>query len=677
MKRIISLIMVALLCLPFSPAIADDGDTVAKLILDIKDKFNISDDEFVFENYSKDDYSDNIIYYLSWKSKANDEYSHQPYISVRVEEDGDVEYYRKSQTYYSDIALAKFSETEVLAKAKEYINIIAPERADNLADGKLSEDTQYTVQFERTVNGIPVADNYISVELHPDDLSIIRYNAAWTEAEFSSPDNAIDYTLAKDAYIDSIGYELLYNIKTEKGEIKDIYLSYESKDSSAVIDAFSGEAVKIDGFVFRTAGGGAMNDAVAAESAKSSLSAEEQAMVDEINKMITKEDAEAIARGIPEFAIREDAEVSSYSVSRNQYGDYVASIYFSISKKDEYYSARVSVNAQTKEVMSFSKYQDIKDTEKACDAEQAKKTADAFLNKYYADKMAEVQPDFVIGESDKYRFYYDRYAGNIRVKNNGINISVNEYTGEIDNFSCTWADTEFPAYDIVVAPNAIYKNVITDDNFRLQYVITTEYIYHEETGKETTSSDVNLVYAVLDSPIYSAETGKEINSRGEAVTEKFAGYNDISGHYCETAATELAKIGIYFEGGVLNPDSAVTQAEFLKLMYRVMYGYYPDNSDVYRQLISDGVLTEDEISENITRMDGIRYFINIMGYKEVAQLDSIYVCPFADVADNMKGYAALAGGLKIVNNSVSTFRPDALMTRGECLTIIYNYLNKL
>lgn len=673
MKKILSLILAALMCLSLcTPALADDGDMVARLILDMKEKFEISDEDFVFEDYSKDEYDGHVTYYLSWRSKAETEYTYQPYISVRVQADGDVEYYRLSQSFSSQLALPKFTENEAIRKAAEYISVIAPDRTGSLADGKLAETSQYSVQFERLENGIPVAGDYISVELHPEDLSLIRYNANWTETDFPEPDGIITMEQAEEAYKTNIGYELLYNIKTEKGEIKDIYLSYEAKDSSAFIDAFSGDAAKHTGLMYKTSGS-AMNDAAEATAESRALSPEEQKMVDDIKNMITKEDAEAIARGVAEFAIREDAEVTNYSVSANNYGDYVAYVYFSKNTRDDYYNARVSINAKTEEIMAFSKSANTKDTKKTYDAGKAKKDAEAFLNKYYADKMAEVKPEFIIGETDKYRFSYDRYTNGIKVKNNGINICINEYTGEIDNFSYTWADTEFPSAEDAVALNAIYKNLFALNNFRLQYMIATEYTYEKETGKETKTVSTNLVYVHQETPIYSAETGFEIDSRGMAITEKFAGYRDLNGHYSEYAATELAKIGIYFEGGRLNPDAAITQEEFLKFMSRAVYGYYYD-SDIYRQLISEGVLTEEDIADNITRIDGIKYFINAMGFKKAAQIQGIYNCPFADVAYDMQGYAALAGGLGIVNHGVNTLRAGDLMTRGECVTMIYNYL---
>lgn len=676
MKRFICFILALCMILPCSiPAMADDGKTAEKLILDAKEKFAISDDEFVFDSYSKDEYNGNVFYNLSWKSRKNDEYSDQPYISVRIEQDGDVESYRMSGNYRSDIKISKFSHDEILAKAKSLVEKIAPNRAEYIDGGKVSGDYQLTVDFERTCNGIPVSNDGLHLTLNPDDLSLIRYNANWTETEFPLPDGIISIDEAKNYYAENIGYELLYNIKTENSKIKDVYLSYETKDPSAYIDAFSGDAFKLSRYIYSTSG--AMKEELAADSANRVLSPEEQQMVDEINKMITKEDAEKIARGVNEFSIRKDASVTGYRVYKNGYGDYIANIHFAISKKDEYYGANVAVNAKTREIVSFSESYNGKSKAESYDAGIAKKKAEDFLLKYYPEKMKSVKSEFIIGEGNKYRFAFDRYVNGVKVKGNGITVSVNEFTGEISNLNVNWAETDFPAADNVVSPKYIYNQVFAEDNFRLQYITSTEYLYDEITRVETSNTTAHLVYVPLVTPIYSAETAEEINYNGDPVTEPFKEYIDIEGHYCKDAAKALSQTGIYFEGGKLEPDKEISQAEFLKFVYFTFYGrYYPAEKDMYNQLIRSGVIEESEIGRPLTRIDGIRYFINALGFKEAAQIKGIYNCPFADVAEDMKGYASIAGGLKLINTDAPLLRADHVMTRAEALTIIYNYLKK-
>ncbi len=673
MKKFLSVILYIIMCVSVCvPTSADDGDTVAKLILSVKEKFSISDDDFVFETYTKDDYAGEVTYYLHWKSRSEDEYSYQPYISVRIEEDGDIQNYRLGRSYSSENLLPKFTGDEAIEKATGLLDIIAPNRAKNVLPAKIEDNSLYTVNFERIENGIPVTGDYISINLDSQTLEILNYNANWTEADFPKPENIITIEQAREAFIDGISYELLYNIITEDRQVKEIYLSYNAKDTAAYIDAFSGEAKKHSYISYTTGSGAATNDMLLKEEA--ALSPEEKKLVDEINQMISKDDAEKIARSVKEFKILEDAEVTGYSVSQNRYGNYIASISFSKNAKNDYYYANVSINAKTREIISFNTSQNQKDS-KEYDTEKAKANAETFLNKYYAEKLKQTKPQFVIGESDKYTFIFDRYTNGVRVNNDRLSISVNQYTGEISRFNCNWTDAEFPSAENVIAPNMIYKNALTDDNFKLQYLTSTEYIYNEKTDKETKSTKVQLAYKLYENPIFNAHSGDEIDRIGKPVTEKFKGYSDIGNHYCKTAAEELSKIGIYFEGGILNPDTAITQEEFLKLLLKATKDiHFTDAKDIYRFAVQDGIISNDEIDTPLTRINAVKYFINAIGFKPAAEIKGIYKCPFADVDLNLHGYAALAGGLGIINTQTDTLRAYDILTRAECLTMIYNHL---
>lgn len=674
MKKFLSLLLSAIICVTsLTPVFADDSSIVSDLILKMKNIFSISDEEFVFENYSKNDYNGDITYDLNWVSRADDTYERKPYVSIVVEADGDVVYYRKGYTSYLTPALPKFTDDEALSKAREYIGMIAPDRVSQIDGGKLIENSQYMAEFERVENGIPVHGNNISIDMNPETLELVSYNADWSDVDFPALDKAISREDAIKAYADKIGYEVVYNISTEGNKIKEIYTSYVPKAPNAFIDPFTGNATTHAELIYASATG-AMNDKALQEESLARLSPEEQQMIEEIKQMISKDDAEKLVRSIPEFNIRKDAAVERFSISKNHYGDYIAYITFRAEIKDGYYSVNVGINAKTKEIVTFGKSQNYNSDMPKYDAEKAQKNALAFIEKYYSEKFAKTQPEFSIGNDDGYSFTFDRYENGIRVKGNAISVRVNQYTGEIISVSCTWADAEFPTPDIKVTKEEIYDHLLTDDNFRLQYNIITDYIYEAKTGKEIRQTTVHPVYAVIDSPLFATDLLREIDYSGKPIIEKFKGYADTDGHYCHEAANALGKLDIYFEGENLMPDKVVTQKEFLDLMYIAMYGWRNDN--VYKALIRDGVMTEDEIADNITRMDAIRFTINAMGYKETAELDGIYNCSFTDVEEDMKGYAAIAGGFGLINANTDTLRANDLMTRAECITILYNYLKR-
>lgn len=675
MKKIISLILAVLMCAMLcTPVLADDGDEAAKLILLAKERFDIDDGEFVFSEYSKDGYGGKTVYYLRWESREEDGYSYQPSIYVRLDDKGNVEYYRLSKDSGEGLALPAYSEEEALAKAEELLKIIAPDRADGVAKGEV-KGTLYTVTFQRLENKIPVSGDYITLTLDPQTLELTRYSASRTDAEFPAPDGIIAKDDAKEEYKKHIGYELLYNIVTEKNSVKKVYLSYAPKSANACIDAFTGEAKLYNGGIYYSGSGGAMmNGKVTAEdvAAEKSLSAEEKAVIAEIEKMLTKSEAEAIVRGMSELDVPADAPVSAYAMSKNRYGEYTVGISFSRETKDNYYYARAELNAATKELLSFWQSADDED-EKAAEygSEKAKDKAEALLKKYYGEKFGQTSPEFTVGESEPYEFSYDRYFGGVRVKGNGLTVHIGRTSGKIEALRCNWVETDFPDASVAIDINEIYKESLSDDNFNAVYLVTEVY------GENGESKNVSLAYAPQNTPTYSAEEVAEIDANGKKTVKAFSGYNDISGHWCESAANDLAKIGIYFEGESLKPEENATDEEFLKCLLRAVFGVsLTERDDIFRYAVSDGVIDESDIGKPLTRMNAIRYTVNALGFKKAAEIEGIYNCPFGDVSSDMLGYAALAAGLDIVSGQAESFRPDDILTRSECIAIIHNCLKK-
>jgi regulator of RNase E activity RraB len=274
-------------------------------------------------------------------------------------------------------------------------------------------------------------------------------------------------------------------------------------------------------------------------------------------------------------------------------------------------------------------------------------------------------------ETDRaeYQLIYD----GVRVYNNGASVYIDAEWGEISSFNLNYTDALFPDHKLAANLSAVYDKVLSEDNFRLGYL----KIYDSET-KENKAA---LVYAIEDNMILSAETLDKLDWSLEPIKEKEEfEYNDLYGHYAEDAAQKLLLMDICYDENMLRADDSVLQKDYLKLIARAVLNrsFAKTDEDFYNYMIRQGVLSKDNINPDapITRISGVKYLLNALGYAEFAAIRGIFSCPFVDVAESDKGYGALAAGLGLVYSQTDTFSAQANLKRGDALIIIYNYLSR-
>ncbi len=193
--------------------------------------------------------------------------------------------------------------------------------------------------------------------------------------------------------------------------------------------------------------------------------------------------------------------------------------------------------------------------------------------------------------------------------------------------------------------------------------------------------------------ILDAYTGNVLDYNGKPYKEdKVPEYNDIAGHFAEEQIKTLAKFGIInFSGPEYRPNEKITQKDFLMVVSNILDNYYgpvikedseqDDIDEMYKQLIREGVIDEEEKAPEslITRENAVKYIIRALKYREIAEIEGIFIVAFSDEEDitpALKGYVAIASGLKIVQGSGGKFYPKNNLTRGETAVMIYNYLDK-
>lgn len=681
MKKVLSTVLaLCLCCCLVLPAAADEAEseTVTKLLLQVKEVLQVDDDLFEFDRSYSSQWDGETVYEFSWNAKEENELGRKARIAAAVYEDGTFQRYTYSDGLNDDVKVPVYSKEEAKEAAVAFVKQIAPEKADHLLVKEVSNGYEaYAVTFDREHDGVPVYGNQVTVSIDANTRKPVAFNSYnWIkELEFEDQENVLSLEDAQAAYREKAGFELCYRFFYNDRE-PSAKLVYQNKyTGNYYIDAKTGEVKQVvDSLTLRkenaSTGGGSAQDNGAAK-----LTPEEQAVVDEIAKNMSKEKAIEIAMGIEELKLDATYTCTSYNVSQRPGMGYEVNLHFSPADKEQsnkaFYS--VTLNAQTGELTAFSTYldADVEEEEAKVSYEEGKKTAEAFLNKYQSDKMDQVQPEAVLKQEGT-TYSYDRIVNGIRAKGNGFTLSIDVQTGEIRSYNMNWFDTSFETPAAAAAVDGLYEKAFANKGFSYVYLPVA-------SGDEDAQIEAVPAYVIgTGYQTYDAKTLDKLDGRGLPATEEPTKYTDVDGHYAQPYVEKLLEMGIYLPGEVLHPDAGITQAEYLGLVLKATQNWYVtnDTDQLYRYCYSAQILTPAEKAPGaiVTRADGIRYLINAMGYKEVAGFNEIYQTGFADVPQDLIGYAALAGAFQLVSTKTDQFNPDNELTRADAMIMTYNYL---
>ncbi|MFM1652270.1 YcdB/YcdC domain-containing protein [Brevibacillus sp. B_LB10_24] len=83
-------------------------------------------------------------------------------------------------------------------------------------ESRSADEPVYSFRFERRVNGVPAADQYVQVGVSAEDGSIVEYGLLWNEtAAFPEVDGTIDALQAKETYLKEAEYQLRYILTSD------------------------------------------------------------------------------------------------------------------------------------------------------------------------------------------------------------------------------------------------------------------------------------------------------------------------------------------------------------------------------------------------------------------------------------------------------------------------------
>jgi len=706
MKRFMSIVLCLAMLISMGTGFSDETSEMQKVLGVVKGRVDIPQNLTKFE-YRIEQGAYGTSYVFSWRSLTEGDYES---IDVSCYINGVItgyNYYKNNAfNENSAVRFLQLSRQDAKLKAQEFLKRLNPEIYSQIAFrdedvGPYIGVANHYFTFDRTVNGVPFNENSGNISLDDKTGQVTMFNINWWgESSFDDASKVIDVAKAQKAYSEKIGLKLVYQTRMD-GEKTVVYPAYIPKgNNTEVIDAITGEKIafqRTDMYYPGGMGSNMRNDMK--EKAQPQFTPQEIAKIDESQKLITAEKAEAIVRADKIIALEnKEKPTASLYEDYGKKGEYVWNLYFqgNMDIQDEKImfpqnGLSVSLNAKTGEITGFNyNITEEKATNKNITEAVAEKTANSVLIAFAKDRAGSFKKEdavnYDLSPIKIFNFNYVRNVNGIPFYDNTANISVSAISGRVLSYNSSWSDVEFPLIANVITAEKASARLFEQAKYTLAYI--GDYSKYKPYMSSMPPQTTKLAY-VFDNSIYvllDAFDGKLINGDGKPQTDKkVKEYNDIKGHYAEAQIQKLLEYGIAFDGESFRPDDVMLQKNYLALLNMVFNNYNTVNMNdksqvdsMYSNFRMSGIVKEDEKSpeQPITREDSVKFLVRAMGIEKYALIKGIYNCQFTDVTDYI-GHISLIAGLGIVNgNGDGTFEPKEILSRAQGMVMIYNYLTK-
>lgn len=717
MKKLLALLLsAALLCGTALPALADSETADARLTQVTQAvKTALDLDTTAYTDFHGDSTEDALapVWYLTWTGDAGS-------LSIEALEDGTVIYYSLSEYIetpepLTGSALPAFPAVDndaATAAAQSFLDKVLDKDVES-AELELTRSPDlnggdYRFSADILLNGLP-SPLSLSLTVRAEDLEVIRFSRdvlansclggipsavpAASEAEAAALlratlDLRLEYVLSAD---DPTRAVLRY--LPEYGH--DFY-----------VDAATGELIDLteleSGMFQNGMGAGAANDT--AESAPSAspeegaLTAAEQAGIQKLEGVQSKEALDAGLRAVKEYGLT-GYELVSASYTLLEGGEdtedrVTCALQYSRSAGDGVWRRTFTVDARTGAVESlYSRGPRNEERKPALTAGEAQARAEAFLKAYYPDHAGHLalynsSIDSVAEGYPFYSFTFARQENGYFFPYHSYSVGIDATDGSVSSLSFTY--TEDVTFD---DPAGIIDAGAALDAWLGTYDVTLGYLYVPEplTAGDAAQDKLlqlgfrsfyrlKLGYALEREGSYlgiDAKTGEPVE-RQYAQTEGLH-YTDLEGHWARETVETLAGYNVGYDTDAFGPDQPLTQWDLVSLLYSLDYWAVdpasedPDlRNEVYAAAYRAGYLAKEARDDGalLTRADVIRMLLDRAGYGKVAALEGIFTCAYTDpdtIPEGGLGYAALAQGLGLVEGAYAGTRTA---TRAEAAVLL-------
>ena len=713
-------------------------DSLEKVISLVKSRLDIP---AVYTEFSSDVYDNGgkTMFRLRWSNSSYYFSSVNGSIEVTVDENGIVNnYYSYSydRNYDYNRRLPSITAIQAAERAQRFLTGMCPDIAAEVSFDKaayrcsIEYDGSYSFYFYRQANGIPFYDNSIHIQVNGQTGVVSSMNRNWDGSlVFPKTDKVISMGKANDAYKKEIGLRLRYRLISGQNGLKStLQYSPTAVDMLYAIDAVTGDKLAVNTIY------NPYNDYVYRPDTSYSMPVSDSELneIRQLKSLMDEKEGEKLARSMTELGIDSAYRLNRYSYNRTAGSGYTLQLEFIKPSAMEDIGkdippeklkvmmaagmgggyANIAFDAATSELISLNASVDSTGAvvSKALARAELQKTAEAFLGKYKSARFKQVElsestpyvNDYMMkfgmaGPENSGSLVYNRKVNGITVEGNSMNLSLDTATGRITSYSEVWDDMAFAPANGIISLDKAYDVLFGQNGFELKYAAVVAPSADQNgvsvsTGKPV-SPEVKLVYSPENNKpvVIDALKGVLVNGgTGEEYIDKNTiSYHDLDGNPHKAEVESLAKSGLLPLEKSFRPDTAMLQKDYLCILFQLRGNSLPGMSSgemtqtaqdgMYRQLISDGILTDEERAPDaaLTKEQAVKFLLKAVGYGKFAEMKGIFDCSFTDKAEiepGLLGYAAIAGSLGIVEGQ--SFEPGKELTRVEAVMMIYRYVKR-
>ncbi|MBO4914013.1 MAG: S-layer homology domain-containing protein, partial [Oscillospiraceae bacterium] len=642
-------------------------------------------------------------------------------LSIEALEDGTIISYWRSDnddsavTYYRGATLPKLPKLDAEATksaAEEFLGRVLDAGTESVeltpAAGVRPNSTSCQFYGQILLNGLPSPLSYsISVRGSDNVVTSFRRDAAANSYldGVPSPTPAVSVDSAAATLKATLGMELVY-VTDSEDENRAVLRYVQTEGGDKYVDAQTGELVDPSGEMGaygRNAAAPMAEEAMAMDSAKSSLTEAELTGVEKLQGVLDSEALDKLVRTESAYML------DSYTVASANYrvvGEdedetVLCTLRYALPEDENGFSgSRVfTLDARTGEVKSlYSGAYWNRELKSAVSAEDALKTARAFFSRFsqHADEFdLRSTEDNTENGAPFYGFALARKINGVFFPEDGCTIQIDRMTGAVAAVSMSYSeDKVFDGTEGIVSEAAALDAWMGTFDVTLAYRSQSRELNAAVPVEAklidcgyTSFRTLLLTYALEReeySPGVDAKTGLPVALPTSQYGE--LSYDDVAGTWAEKEIDTLAACGIGFAGGSFFPRAEMTQWELVALLASTQGMLVdPENATdderdyAYSTVIRMGALTREERSDDaaLTRGELVKLLLRSAGFAEAAQLRGIFTCAYADRGDIPEadlGYAAIAQALGLVQSE--SYDSGAAVTRAVAAVMLYRLMNR-